>query len=227
MELLGCRTKREAVETLNTFQLNGHIEQNTKRKKEVKFPANMQVCKQIHRNYLEKRRFDPDSTIHKWELYGTDHLSNLPNRIVIPVKFDGNTVSWTARSILPDTESRYISCGHEVIPHKEIVYGWDKTGKDVIIVEGVTSVWRLGDGAVATFGTGFTLEQLKLLRTKRNKFILFDSETQAQKKAEEMAKQLSGFDGTVEVVTLDSVNDPADLSDEEAKKIKKELLRKE
>jgi len=54
----------------------------------------------------------------------------------------------------------------------------------VIIVEGITDVWRLGDGAVATFTKNFTREQILLLKKKNIKeaFVFYDSDAVGQSK---------------------------------------------
>ena len=100
-------------------------------------------------------------------------------------------------------------------------------GDSVVVVEGITDAWRLGPGAVATFGIQFTLMQVILLRQFESKYIMFDSaDPQAIKQAEKLADYLSGFPGHVEIIET-HCGDPAELTQKEADALMGELLSKQ
>ncbi len=98
----------------------------------------------------------------------------------------------------------------------------DYIDKDkVIVVEGVTDVWRLGKGkAVATFGINFTQRQLNILVKRKFKKIgiLFDNGQQAQEQADELKESLNCFNNIEAVkLKLPKGKDPAKLSKKQLK----------
>jgi hypothetical protein len=99
-------------------------------------------------------------------------------------------------------------------------------GKDwVIIVEGPTDVWRLGDGAVCTFGTEGTegkVRKLLAMGVKRA-FVIFDPETVATSQSLRLSAILSASIPHCETVILER-GDPASLTPQEAEALKAELL---
>lgn len=185
-----------------------------------------------HKWYLTFRRFDPDQLKQEWGLRGTSAMGNYKFRVIAPITYQGIMVSYTGRDVTDKSNLRYKSCtkSFETRPHKHCLYGLDKLqNKSVIVVEGITSVWRLGAGnAVATFGIAWTVAQARLLLGMERVFILFDMGEDAQRQANKLAQLLAGSVKCVEVVDmqLDTGKDPADLSDDEAKVLVKELLRK-
>jgi DNA primase len=112
-----------------------------------------------------------------------------------------------------------------VIPAKSTLYGFDEAspGGNVVIVEGPIDQWKLGPGAVSTLGTAWTMNQVSLLRELNpNKvFILFDSEEEAQKSAKSLCDQIWFCE--CEIMYLDGVKDPGELSVEEGIQIMKQI----
>ena len=123
---------------------------------------------------------------------------------------------------------RYKACSEddEVIHHKHILYGIDyiSDGKG-IIVEGITDVWRLGYGAVATFGTSYTQEQVLLIREKFNAvYILYDADSEGR--AVELGWKIDKFGSdavVVETIELQK-GDIGEMPQDEAENLKRELL---
>jgi hypothetical protein len=106
---------------------------------------------------------------------------------------------------------------------RSLLYGINAVpGNAVVVVEGVTDVWRLGYGAVATLGMDWKVEQADQLRAFERRYILFDPGEKAQGRAEELAEWLSFFPGITEVV--DGLRtDPGDFSDTKANRIMQTL----
>lgn len=194
----------------------------------------------MHRNYLIKRRFDPDRLVKLYGIKGTGlnvkwEGSDFSLRIIIPVRdIDGNVVSFQGRDITNVSDTRYKACPKEkaLLNYKDILYGADLAANrdDVVVVEGVFDAWRLGPGAVATFGTGCTTQQiLALARWKRVTFF-FDPESDAQRHAVEYARTLSMYGTYVDVAWEDfgpdgqgGRRDVGDLYPHEVARIKSEL----
>jgi hypothetical protein len=93
-----------------------------------------------------------------------------------------------------------------------------------VFVEGATDVWRLGVGAVAVLGIDWKKEQVAILKNFSRRFVMFDPEPLAQKRAEKLAESLSLYGGETEVITGLKC-DPGDLPQDEADQIMKELSK--
>lgn len=180
-----------------------------------------------HYEFLRRRRFRNVEDLKRlWSLGGIGKYGGLMNwRVFIPVHYGGKLVSWTTRSISDETRSPYISArpDQEILPLKSLLYGEDYVRNTVIVVEGPLDVWAVGPGAVCTFGTAYTQEQLLRLSKYPNRYVLFDAEGPAQRKAEELVASLSVFDGTTTNVVLDSGKDPSRADSAERRQIR-ELL---
>jgi DNA primase len=89
-----------------------------------------------------------------------------------------------------------------------------------VIVEGIFDAWRIGSGAVATFGTRYTHEQLLLLRGMKRAFILYDAD--AIPIAHKLAHDLSSIVTQIEVLEL-SEGDPDNLKEDDVRALRKDL----
>lgn len=182
-----------------------------------------------HRYYLKKRGFDPDLLEPLWDLKGTGFLGPYKFRIVAPIFLDGRLVSYQGRDITDRAPLKYKACQAdlEVIPHAEMLYGIDKAqGHSAVVVEGITDTWRLGPGAVATFGIEWDEKQALMLRKFSRVFVMYDfGEEQAQEQARKLAATLSGLGTTVEMLMVPGhKGDPAELSEKKAKRLMEEIL---
>ena len=181
-----------------------------------------------HKAYLEGRDFDADELERIWELRGTGKKGSYRNRIVAPIYRRGELISYQARDITGKADIPYKACPKEgeVVEHKNSLYGLDQVrGDSIVIVEGIVDVWRLGIGAVATFGIKFRQPQVALMRSFKNRFIFFDSDPQAIEQAEKLYFMLSSFPGYTELVDIED-SDPGDLSQRDADDIMVDLIGK-
>ena len=181
-----------------------------------------------HCQYLIQRGFHPQQLTSTYALTGTGPIGAYKHRIIIPIIQNGIIVSYQGRDITGKASLRYKPCRkeNEIIPHKHCLYNIDSCSDTAVIVEGITDVWRLGPGAIATFGIIFTEEQIKTILSKKIKkaFILFDNEPQAQRQAQKLAYELSSFGVLTEVITLNNVKDPAELTWENAARLMSSLI---
>ena len=170
-----------------------------------------------------KKRGIPLSFISQYELYWAGNLGPFAGRLIIPVKMYGNIVTFIGRDVTRLAHSPYKNSPKEksIIPIKSCLYNYDNIiQKDkIIIVEGIIDAWKLGTGAVATFGTQWTREQILLLKTKKPEriIILFDSEPQAQESAAKLATEI--WFCPTETLFLEGHKDPGELSIEEGRKL--------
>ena len=194
--------------------------------------------------YLRQRHFDPASLERQWKLFccmaNPDQDGNpRPNfyspRIVVPVytlsevlfdegdrKHKRRLAGWQAREI--DEHSvmpKYLTaCGTK---RNELLYGLPqaiRTEGPIVIVEGVTDVWRLETNAVALFGKTISDAQHKLLlRHVADRPIVVMLDQDAQQESQRVAKVLrAGRPGASVVVARLPRNrkDPGECTHDEA-----------
>lgn len=193
------------------------------------YPRGVGPLGRHHRRYLKNRGFDPDELADIWGIQGTTWDSDYKWRIIIPVKFEGCVVSWTSRSTTKNTccQRRYLSATpehHEAVPLKSTLYGWDYRSSSVIVVEGPTDVWRIGPGAVATFGARTTEEQIDLLASCPKVYVCFDSdEPVAWKRAHRLCRSLASRGRSPKLLKL-TCHDPGGAGEAELDELRK-LMR--
>lgn len=180
-----------------------------------------------HRNYLKSRGFDPDEISQVWGVKGIGLSNKLQWRLLIPIHDRrGTIVSWTTRSIGKENSLRYISASseEESVPHKEILYGAHLAKQSIVIVEGPLDAWSIGPGGVATLGVGYTQEQLWEMVKFSARYVCFDSQEDAQIRAEELCRELSAFPGAVENIVLETGKDPAEADKAEIRELRQKFL---
>lgn len=199
------------------------VKNNTK----LDFPVGTKGISKRHKNYLIKRNFDPKEIEKTWKIKGTGFLGDYKFRIIIPVILNGVMVSYVGRDITEQADLRYKACKmeDEITHHKHILYGIDYVkNREAIIVEGATDVWRIGKGAIATFGTSYTAQQLLMMATSLDTaFVLYDRD--AFEKAKQLQTSLSGLIKHVEIIVLPpNIKDPSDMEQLVANRLRKEIL---
>ena len=180
----------------------------------------------LYHRYLESRDFNSNEILRKWRVQSAPLYGNYGYRLIIPVYLNRKMVCYTARDITDHSKLRYKNCDNKeaILPIKECIYGIDHARDKIVIVEGPTDVWRLGYGAVATFGTAYTTSQIKLLKNFKTRYIMFDpSDKNAMKQADKMASELSAFSGRTEIIKFKGYEDPGDLPQKEADSLMREL----
>lgn len=190
-------------------------------------PPEMKELQPLHRNYLEGRGFDPDFLTEKYRLGACYLTGEYRYRIIVPVIMAEKVVNFTGMDVTGQAKMKYKNCKNDasLIPMKHVLYNIDTVRDTALVVEGVTDVWRIGDGTVAVMGMEYTQEQVRLLYTKGVKkvIVMFDEGPMERKKAGRLADALSVLLPVVEVIELNS-GDPADLSDEEVRELREEIF---
>ena len=181
-----------------------------------------------HKKYLEKRNFDWVYLVNKYKIKGTDHTdtNGYEYRIMFPIYYNNNIVSYQGRDYTNQQELRYKACSkkNENIHHKHILFNLDNcNGKKVIVCEGVFDVLRVGDNSCATFGTGFTDSQINILGNKFDEvYILYDGDDEAIKKANQAITKLNLMGTKTYLITLDG-GDPAEMTEDEIISLKRDI----
>lgn len=197
-------------------------------------PKGIGDLERIHKTYLRSRGFNVKELRELWGLQGLGMAGrlimpdkrriNLAWRIFIPIKLDGEIVSWTTRAVSEKVDQRYISAPAEceAMNHKELLFGEDHARHAVCCVEGPFDAMRIGPGAVASCGTGFRRAQVARLARYHVRGVCFDNEPDAQRRARELVDMLSPFPGETYLINIDSA-DPGEATDREVAMIRKTL----
>jgi len=172
----------------------------------------------IHTEYLQSRNFSPKYLQHKYKIKAVHTIGKYRFRIIVPFFLRGRTVTFVARDV---TRSRtpYLNASRKesIVSVKSTLYNIDNAEKRVVLVEGVTDVWRIGDGAIANAGLTFTDEQVAMMMERGIKevFIVFDEGAEAT--ANDYSDALASVINKVHVVLLpkgDPAEQPPDIVDE-------------
>ncbi len=177
-----------------------------------------------HKRYLSKRGFDPEYLASFWGLKGIGISAKYSWRVFIPIKLNGEVVSWTTRSI-SDQGKRYLNSplSEEKLSPKKMLFGSDLVKHSIIVCEGAFDVFRIGPGAVCTMGLKYTKEQVLLISKYPLRVICFDSEPTAQRVGARLCSELECFPGETYKVSLNS-KDPGSGSEKEIKALRKRFL---
>jgi hypothetical protein len=178
-----------------------------------------------HREYLKSRGFNPKELVKLWQLQGIGLAPKLQWRVFIPFLYEGETVSWTTRSIVPNANLRYVSAKpeEESIAMNEALWGEDYVRHSIVVTEGAFDAMKIGPGAVAIMGLNVSPTQIMRISKYPTRAVCFDSEAEAQQRARSLCNTLSALPGKTIRIELDS-KDAASSSDREVKKIREEFL---
>jgi hypothetical protein len=215
-------------------------QEEVKRAERIKLPGST-IPLALHENYLTSRGFNVDELILNYGIRFTRMLEKWEGmdwgfRVIIPV-FDSayNLISFQGRDCTNKSAFRYLFPPKEkqVNDCKNVLYGSNlhPNRESVLVVEGVMDAWKLGKGAVCTFGSSVTRQQILELSKWKKVFLAFDNELNAVSHAREVAKELSALGTDVFLVDTDfgvadngDIRDIGDLSMSEAQNFKKEIL---
>jgi hypothetical protein len=176
--------------------------------------------------YLRQRNFDPGELWAAWQVQHCElSMTAKPNpsqRLIIPVyTADRLLAGWQARYVgdCPDEIPKYLSC--KGMRKSQLLYGLPESLNDsgpVVIVEGPTDVWRLGQGAIALFGKDMSLHQQQLLdRHLPGRPVVVMLDRDAQEKAVELQQILLHRNRVAVLAGLpEGRNDVGDCTTEEA-----------
>jgi hypothetical protein len=181
----------------------------------------------VFQNYLARRGLrDLDYLRKFWDLRAITVHPTHGWRLLIPIHYRGEVVSWTTRSITDRVDRRYRSAApdEESISHKKLLYGEDYARHAVVVVEGPMDAMRVGPGATATFGTAVTVSQVLRIAKYPVKVVIFDQEEEAQRQARKLCEVLTCHPGETYNVRLKTGKDPGDCAESEIKDIRKRFL---
>lgn len=201
-------------------------ERKTQKPSSLSLPIGTGPLNERARDYLKNRGFNPDILAELYGLQSTGIYGSFNFRIIIPIYFKKQLVSYTSRDYTGQASIRYLSCrsNEEIINHKNLLYGYDQVpGEHVICVEGPADKWKMGIYSVATFGTGFKPEQISLLSGFKKITLLYDSGEEAKEKGDRLGNLLASLGKDVDAIYLKE-GDPGGLSQNEADGLLRDIL---
>jgi hypothetical protein len=220
----GISSTAEAFRVMEQFVGGAFVPRERHYQSKVIFPiGSSKNFPMMHSEFLRGRGYDPKEVIKKYDLLACGPIGQFKHRIIIPIFANKRIQSFVGRDVTRKSSSPYVNSSENVSVKdaKHCLYNIDNVlGSAVIVVEGIFDAWRIGDGAVATFGTRYTHEQLLLLRGMKRVFIMFDSD--AIPLAYKMAHDLSSLVKNIEVLELDE-GDPDKMSESEVKSLRKDI----
>lgn len=197
--------------------------------KGFKYPKGMRILDDLqkqHVEYLHLRRYDPYELVGKHHIFATDRIGDYKLRIVIPYFLNRRMVTFTTRDVTGYADIPYMTCPEplEIVGVKDTFYNFDSIpqGGRAIIVEGVFDAWRLYPDAIAASGKYIGDSRLAMLAQKDVEKIIVAYDADAYLQARRVAGKISGVIDNVEIVLLDE-GDPDDLSDSEARELRRML----
>jgi hypothetical protein len=180
----------------------------------------------LHVNYLVSRGFDAERVIKEFDLYASTVAGDYRFKILAPIYNNYKLVNYQMRTIA-HVDPKYISCKDELATYrlKDCLYNIDRAKGTAVLCEGITDVWKIGDGAVGLFGKTITAEQvLLLLRSGIERVIIcLDSVAKDPDSPKNRAKilgKLAGLFASVEVLEIDK-GDPGDMSELDLRNLRK------
>lgn len=184
--------------------------------------------------YLLSRGFNPKAIETKYGIKESGPLGDYKFRLIIPVYFNKELVTFTSRDYTGKREPKYKEqrVNEAMIPAKDCLYNIDSVKDKLLIVEGPADVWRMGDGAVSLFGVHCSEKQQETLlcwwkysmKTKQRKKVVLLLDPKTRKAADKLYYMLISFIRDLKIVEL-SGRDPAELTQEEAMNLKVQIFR--
>jgi len=159
--------------------------------------------------YQERRGITRDTLVHQG--CGIIRYGRYMNRMIIPVTLCGRIMSYQAADLTGHANLKYRTAPGFI---NHFLYNYDRIDRRMIVTEGVLDAWRLGDDAVASFGTSLTDEQVYLIEEKELDELYFCWDEDAFWKAQKMIKYFAASIGTIKIIDLPFGHDPDSVGKE-------------
>jgi len=186
------------------------------------------------KQYLIGRKYNPDFLVQQYKIRCTDQYSTLyvedrewdfSERILCPVYMNRQMQCYVARDYTGEKDPKYMNSPvvASIREPRSCIYNYDTLKGKIIIVEGITDVWRFGAKVGAFLGITFTPHQIRSLAEKdiEEATVLFDRG--AEKRAKELAHSLASVIPVVRVAFIEE-DDPGVMEQDVALKVKYQLI---
>ena len=182
------------------------------------------------KSYLKNRRFKPEYLISKYNLKYGGPLGPYKFRLIIPFYLNHKLITFSSLDFTKEQKLKYKhqQIENAVVDPSRMLYNIDSVKDRMILVEGITDVWRIGDGCCSTQGKIITYEQITMILQKNIKEVLVMFDSDAVDKSKGAAIQLAGVIPSVEFIEYKDLwmGDPDDLPDNIVRSLRKEFFKK-
>lgn len=228
LENVPYRSALNRIDEFQGFDLYGQFFPEEKKRLEEGskvLPFGCGPLNATHKRYLSGRRFSPEWLVEVWGIQSAPVFGEWKHRIIIPVVVGGQVQTFVGLDHSGKQEVKYKAAPVEksLAPTSELVYGGDFVRGTVIVVEGIADVWRMGKGAVATFGmTPGPARVAHLIGLRATHYyVMFDGEPRATANAHELSQKLKEAGGNVNAMVVElPYGDPDDATEDEVASIR-------
>lgn len=219
---------REAKELVTKTKKYQSFSKDTRRTGNYSPPKNrVPLCdSKKHVEYLKRRRIDIKQADQLWKIEAIKQTTDQFRwRLFIPFYFHNEPVSWTTRAI-GDVEPRYRNAKptEEKFSAKAFLFGEDFVGDTILIHEGPLDAITIGPGATSTNGIQYTTQQFNRMIRYPKRYLCFDNEPLAQRRAMILCEQLKAFPGKTYNIVIDA-KDINDASDRERAIVRRSVFK--
>jgi hypothetical protein len=153
-------------------------------------------------------------------------------RILAPIYYNGEMISWQTRDSTGKSGLKYITCPKEAEKrdHKSIIYmhkdsNYASLPNYIVLCEGIFDVWKVhlsGFFAGCGFGVDLTIDQIYFLKKNFKRILFFlDPDKAGQRKGKELFSQLVFSGVSCEIIKNKTGKDPGDLTTNQIQNILK------
>lgn len=162
--------------------------------------------------YMSKTRNIPIQTTLEYGV-GYTRVGYHKWRVVIPVRFRGEMVSWVARTIVNNAPKSLKALTPVGNKQSEYLLNMDRLWgqSEVVLVEGPFDMLKIPDLAVASFGKRLSHEQMMMLVNSGAKHVIICYDNDASKQRDQTAERISELFPRCSVVELPPGEDPGSL----------------
>ena len=224
LEKSGWGNAWEQVEKYSTGDFKQQEKENFNNEVILPDAANNNLLR-FQKVYLNYRRFDYNEILKKYKVLGNGPGKVFPLRIIVPFFRDEELLTYVGMAATEGTKIKYKEAPAEksILKPKSCLYNIDTVSDTAIIVEGITDVWRIGNGAVSIGGKNMTLEQIMILVEKKIKKVFVMLDADAEINARKIGNKIAPLIPDVAVVNLEK-GDPADMDKLEVNELRQTVF---
>lgn len=228
-KLLTTITHISYEQAKNECDVMGVVKEDRKEKvttiEEIQYPEYFQLITgdtdiELLNAWMKRRKIDKVTLIeHKC---GICEVGDFSNRLIIPVFYQDKLVAYQGADLTGKATLKYRTSKAEI---NNYLYNYDNIGKHtMVITEGVLDAWRVGNSAVASFGTHLTDVQKRLILDKNPDTLVFLWDRDAYLKAKKESGYFMPFIKNVHVIALPYGEDPDSYGHDNTHKLIEEKL---
>lgn len=204
-------------------KINGKRQEVTEKEERVELPEYFELVTSstdfpLLFTWMGRRNIVLDTLIQNG--CGICRVGKYMNRLVIPVIFEKKVVSFQAVDLTGVAKTKYRSAPGRI---NDYLYNYDSISSIMIVTEGILDAWRVGNDAVASFGTYLTEKQRDLVLKKKLGVLIFMYDGEAFWSARREVKFFGPYVPVARAVKLPKGEDPDSFGAEGVRRLLDEV----